>query len=143
AYADKVNEHFDAQKPWELAKDPARRDELHRVCSDCIAGFYRMTIFLKPVLPALAKAVEDWLGTPNLAWSDLARKPTSITRKRIGTYAHLMNRIDPAQIDALLEGPKAAVQTTPDAKASPAATTAAAATNHMISIDDFTKVDLR
>ena len=25
SYADKVNEYFDSQKPWELAKDPSRR----------------------------------------------------------------------------------------------------------------------
>src|SRR6185436_10927212 len=71
SYADKVNEYFDAQKPWDLAKDPAKRQLLHEVCSECIAAFYRMTIFLKPVLPGVANAVEAWLGTPALAWSDL------------------------------------------------------------------------
>jgi methionyl-tRNA synthetase len=53
-YADKINEYFDAQKPWDLAKDPGRKAELHQVCSECIAGFYRMTVLLKPVLPKLA-----------------------------------------------------------------------------------------
>jgi len=30
--ADFANEHFDRHKPWELAKDAARRGELHAVC---------------------------------------------------------------------------------------------------------------
>ena len=37
-----------------------------------------------------------------LRWDDLPRTATSIR-----PYEHLMARIDPKQIDALLEGPKA------------------------------------
>ena len=80
AYADKVNEYFDAAKPWALAKDPARSDELHDVCSDCVSAFFRMTVMLKPVLPALAARVERWLGTPDLTWDDVARKPRKAGR---------------------------------------------------------------
>ena len=105
-YADKINEHFDAQKPWELAKDTSRHAELHRVCSDCIAAFFRMTILLKPVLPRLAQDVEKWLGTPDLVWADLAAGPGQAGRlpEQLSAYAHLMRRIDPKQIDALIEG---------------------------------------
>ncbi len=81
-YADRINEYFDAQKPWELAKDPARRDALHRVCSECIAGFYRMTIMLKPVLPArrrrgrgLARDPRPRVGRPRRAARALRRLP--------------------------------------------------------------------
>ncbi len=161
-YADKVNEYFDAQKPWDLAKDPAGSERLHRVCSDCIVAFHRMTILLKPVLPELARAVEAWLGTPDLVWADLGtaagnpgRQPTAIA-----PYRHLMARIDARQMDALLEGPKAATAQSPrpaaaagaaevpkaPAAASPPASTApcaAPAAGATISIDDFTRVDLR
>src|SRR6185295_12816802 len=34
--ADRINERFDQAKPWELAKDAARRAELHDVCSDAL-----------------------------------------------------------------------------------------------------------
>src|SRR5262249_38204505 len=144
SYADRVNEFFDAQKPWELAKDPARHAELHRVCSESLAAFYRMTIFLKPVLPNVAQAVESWLGTPALGWKDLSTRP-----ERIGAYRHLMQRIDSKQIDALLEGPKAAIAP-PAATSAKAAANAAPASAHAatekpgtISIDDFAKVELR
>src|SRR5713101_2886651 len=75
SFADRVNEYFDAKKPWTLATDPGRRDELHRVCSECITAFYRMTIMLKPVLPHVAELVEQWLGTTKLIWADLGTKP--------------------------------------------------------------------
>jgi methionyl-tRNA synthetase len=142
-YADKVNEYFDARRPWDLAKDPAQRAELHRVCSDCVAAFHRMTILLKPVLPSLAQAVEAWLGVAPLAWTDLGTRP-----ERIGAYRHLMARIDAKQIDALLEGPKAAAapaaatRTPKSTDATPAAA-AAEAPPGRISIDEFAKVELR
>jgi methionyl-tRNA synthetase len=153
-YADTINEYFDAQKPWDLAKDPARRAELHRVCSDCIAGFHRMTIMLKPVLPGVASAVEAWLGTPDLAWGDLRGGPEAPGRRprQITPYRHLMARIDAGQMEALLEGPKAAAGPSPQpapapgAGGKPAATSASSASavaGAPISIDDFAKVDLR
>jgi methionyl-tRNA synthetase len=141
-YADKVNEYFDARRPWDLAKDPAKRAELHRVCSECVAAFHRMTILLKPVLPSLAQAVEAWLGVPPLAWKDLGTRP-----ERIGPYRHLMARIDAKQIDALLEGPKAAAapaaatRTPKSTDATPAAATEAPPGR--ISIDEFARVELR
>jgi methionyl-tRNA synthetase len=145
SYADRVNEYFDAKKPWTLATNPGRRDELHRVCSECITAFYRMTIMLKPVLPHVAELVEQWLGTPKLTWADLGTKPerTGRTPSQVAVFKHLLNRIDPKQIDALLEGPKAAVppapQPSPTAKpgASPSIDAA------QITIDDFAKIELR
>ena len=95
---------------------------MHRVCSECIAGFYRMTILLKPVLPKLAGAVEAWLGIPDLAWSDLGTTPGQAGRqpREVTAYKHLMARIDNKQMDALLEGPKAAVVPPPQVPLSPA-----------------------
>jgi len=145
AFADRVNEYFDAKKPWTLATDPGRRDELHRVCSECITAFYRMTIMLKPVLPHLAELVEQWLGTPKLTWADLGTEPegTGRTPSQVAVFKHLLNRIDPKQIDALLEGPQAAVlpapQPSPTAKAGASPSIDAA----QITIDDFAKIDLR
>jgi len=138
AYADQVNQYFDAEKPWELSKrSTAPGDRLHRVCSDCIAGFYRITIFLKPVLPHLANQVERWLGTPGLSWSDLGAKPEEAGRKPelVAAYSHLMNRIDPKQVEVLLEGP-------PSSATKPQKSGAEAGPS-TISIDDFARVDLR
>ncbi len=142
-FADRVNEYFDRQEALGLWRsDPARRQELQQVCSECITAFYRMTIMLKPVLPRAAALVEQWLGTPDLRWADLSTKPESLGRTplRVAAYKHLLNRIDPKQIDALIEGPKAGGRA-----ASPGAVAAApvATCCATISIDDFTKIDLR
>ncbi|HVO90097.1 MAG TPA: methionine--tRNA ligase [Casimicrobiaceae bacterium] len=127
-YADRINEYFDANKPWELAKDPTRHAQLHAVCSTSISAFFKMTVMLKPVLPTLAERVEKWLGTPDLMWDDLGRKPQAIGRTpaQIGAYEHLMKRIDPRQVDALLEGPKSA-SPAPSAAPAPQGTASAAA----------------
>jgi methionyl-tRNA synthetase len=145
SYADQINEYFDAQKPWELAKGPiAPGDKLHKVCSDCMAAFYRLTIFLKPVLPAVAEKIERWLDTPNLAWADLGTKPQAVARdpQPIAAYSHLMTRIDPRQIDALLEGPRAVAPASPQPSPARAEGEGRAAVP-TISIDDFSRVDLR
>ncbi len=126
--ADQINRYFDEKQPWALAKDPAKRDELHRVVSDCIVGFKNLSVFLAPILPATTRAAADFLGYGRaLAWEDLHVDPA-----RIGEYRHLMGRIDPKQIDALFEPPKPA-----------AAPAQAKETGVTITIDDFTKVDLR
>jgi methionyl-tRNA synthetase len=96
-----------------------------------------LTIYLKPVLPALASAAEEFLKAGDLQWKDAAHcLPEAHV---IGPYKHLMSRIDPTQIDALLEGPKAAAAPSPQ----PSPATGEGAKPDTISIDDFSKVDLR
>jgi len=129
--ADQINRYFDEKQPWTLAKDPAKRGELHRVVSECIVGFKNLSVFLAPILPATTRAAADFLGFGRpLVWSDLHVVPS-----RVGEYRHLMARIDPAQIDALFEAPK------PPAPSPKSA--AASAEDGTITIDDFSKVDLR
>ena len=140
--ADQTNQYFDNAKPWELARDPARAAGALAVSSDCLEDFRVLTVLMKPVLPALAAKAEAFLNLPPQTWADIARPLPD--GHRINDYAHLMNRIDPKQIDALIDGPAGAPAPQPAAPAAPPAATApspsAAGT---ISIDDFTKVDLR
>ncbi len=134
--ADHINRYFDEKQPWLLAKDPSQRDALHRVCSDCIVGFRNLSVFLSPILPATTRKAADFLGLGRpLGWADLDADLT-----RIGHYEHLMTRIDPKQIDALLAPEPAPVQAKP---APVAAAAPAAAPGGTISIDDFAKVELR
>jgi len=136
--ADKVNERFDQARPWELAKDPARRNDLQDVCTEALAAFRALTYYLAPVLPDVARRVATMFGLPwPLKWSDVEEAATAIK-----PYEHLMARIDPKQIDALIEGPKSAVAPPPVSTAPPAAMPAASAAN-TISIDDFSRVELR
>jgi methionyl-tRNA synthetase len=140
--ADKVNERFDQAKPWELAKDPDRREELQDVCSDALNAFRALTYYLAPVLPDLADRAASLFGVaPPVRWRDIER-----TAESIKPFKHLMARIDSKRVDVLLEGPKAAAG--PDVSAAPAPVTAGsgqggAAAQATISIDDFSKIELR
>ena len=140
ATADRFNEAFDQAKPWLLAKDKARRAELQSICSRALFGFKYLTVTLAPILPALASQVARQLYglDRDFVWADALEPPT-----RIAPFAHLMARIDPAQVDALIEGPKPASAAKPTAVAASVAPPAAAGAPGTISIDDFTKVDLR
>jgi methionyl-tRNA synthetase len=149
--ADAVNAYVDTAKPWDQAKDPANGVALHETCSVSIEAFRLLSLALKPVLPKLAEAVEGFLGIEPLVWAD-ASVPLSSTRP-INAYKHLMTRVDPKQIEALLAANRDSLQATPeaaapaDAKGKSKAAKAAAAdkdeTPGVISIDDFAKIDLR
>jgi len=131
--ADRVNEYVDQHKPWDLAKQPGQEAALHDVCTVCIEAFRLLTVFLKPVLPALAAQVEAFLKIEPLQWADAAR---AIGGHTIGEYKHLMQRADPKQLDALLA--------IPAASAAPAASAPGGeALAPEIGIADFAKVDLR
>jgi methionyl-tRNA synthetase len=129
ALADRVNAFVDLHKPWELAKQPGQDAVLHDVCTVCIEAFRLLTIYLKPVLPALAAQVETFLNVAPMDFGDASR---SLGAHRIGEYRHLMQRVDPKQVDALFEPPPAV---TPPPGGEPLAAE--------IGIDDFAKVDLR
>ena len=132
ALADRVNEFVDQRKPWELAKQEGTDTVLHDVCSTCIEAFRVLTIYLKPVLPALAAQVEAFLQIAPLEWADSAR---ALGRHNIALYTHLMQRVDPKLLDALLEPPPAPVIALPPPGGEAVAT--------QISADEFFKVDLR
>jgi methionyl-tRNA synthetase len=136
ALADEVNAYVDANKPWELAKQEGQDVRLQEVCTVLLNAFRLLTIYLKPVLPKLAEGVESFLGVAPLTWADAG---SLLLGKTINTYQHLMQRIDPALIDKLIEANKQNMQAT-------ANTPAAAAHEPLadtIKIDDFAKVDLR
>ena len=134
--ADRVNEYVDQHKPWELAKaagqDAAKSAALHDVCSVCIEAFRLLTIYLKPILPALALQVEAFLQVAPLQFADAER---ALGQHHIAPYQHLMQRVDAAKLDALLAPPE------PEAVALPAPGGEAIADE--IGMADFSKIDLR
>ena len=72
--ADRVNERFDQAKPWEVAKDPARREELQDVCTDALNAFRALTYYLAPVLPGVADRVAAMFGLPTpFGWAMTSR----------------------------------------------------------------------
>ena len=131
--ADRVNEYVDRVKPWELARQPGMDAALHDACTVCLEAFRVLTIYLKPVLPALAAKVEAFLQVPPLQWADAQR---SMGAHTVGAWQHLMQRVDPARVEALFEPPAA-----PAVPAAPLPGGEAIADE--IAIGDFAKIDLR
>ncbi|MGI9217946.1 MAG: methionine--tRNA ligase [Hydrogenophaga sp.] len=131
--ADEVNRFVDEYKPWELAKKDDMQDLLWEVCTICIEAFRLISLYLKPVLPALAANVEAFLKIQPLTFADADRLLGA--GHTIGAYQHLMQRVDIAQLDALFEPPPAPEEP----KVIPGGEEIAPT----ISIDDFAKVDLR
>jgi methionyl-tRNA synthetase len=137
--ADKVNAYVDANKPWELAKKEGMESRLHDVCTVCIEAFRLITIYLKPVLPHLAAGVEQFLKVAPFTVQDAATQLGA--GHAIGDYAHLMQRVDIKQLEALFEPPADVLIVSPAIKS--VVKTAPEATSEVITIDDFAKIDLR
>ncbi|HWD37040.1 MAG TPA: methionine--tRNA ligase subunit beta, partial [Casimicrobiaceae bacterium] len=146
--ADRINEAFDAAQPWVLAKDPLQRDRLQTVCSQALHGFQSLTVMLAPVLPDVASRVaHELFGLDrDFVWSDAWKEPS-----RVRPFKHLMTRVDPKQIDALLgieDGAPAPTPSSPggrEGQGKPTAKTegSSGAATSQIDISDFAKVDLR
>ena len=97
--ADKVNQYIDAQKPWVLAKEEGRQDEVQAICTMGINLFRVLMIYLKPVLPMMAQAAEEFLQIEPLTWSAVANP---LVNHKINTFQPLMVRVDPEKIKAML-----------------------------------------
>ena len=145
--ADQVNEYIAQTAPWALAKDPARRTELHIVLSTALQAFANIAGVLKPILPATVSKAEQYLGIE----LKLDTR-TELEGRTIATpYAPLFTRIDPKHIQAMIDASKdtlAAPAPQPAAKkteAKPVKKEEAPATDAggTIGIDDFAKLDLR
>jgi methionyl-tRNA synthetase len=129
--ADRINASFDAAKPWVLAKDETKRSELQDICSRTLHGFKLLSVLLAPVLPDLSDRVakELFLLDRSFSWEDASTLPSCVA-----TYQHLMQRVDVKQLDALFETTEPVV---------PALIPGGEDIAPTISIDDFSKIDLR
>jgi methionyl-tRNA synthetase len=99
--ADLVNGFVDSNKPWEIAKDPSKEQELQTICSITLEAFRRLTLYLKPVVPNVAAGVEKFFNIAPMSWDDMNKSLSS--KQAINPYQHLMTRIDPVMIEKLVE----------------------------------------
>ncbi len=153
--ADRANEYIAESAPWALAKDAARRDELHVVLSTGINLFRAIACALKPVLPATIAQAEAFLALPGTTFAAFDDIGGHLGNHTVRSYQPLATRVDPKQVAAMIEAskdslatptatPAAAIETrkmkTLPAGAAPAGDKPAPA---VVSIDDFAKLDLR
>ncbi len=161
--ADRANAYVDQQKPWTIAKDPAQAQKLQDVCTVVLNLYRQIIVYLAPVLPELAEKTRTLLGAPLAHWDE---SQTPQTGTPVAEFQHLMKRIDPKDIQAMIddskEAPQPAVSQATDAPAiatDKMQATASAAGDHpsgdgpepllneplapQCSIEDFQKIDLR
>ena len=163
AVADGVNALIAERAPWVLAKDESKRAELHAIVSLGISLFRLLAAWLKPVIPVLAQASEDFLGASIQSFDDVAQPLPA--GHRINAFAALATRVDPKQVEAMIEAsrdtlapapaaqPKAAKaanakapvpQTQPTVPPpSPESRVPSPGSSDPITIDQFTAIDLR
>jgi len=142
--ADKANQYVDSQKPWALAKDPAKAAEVLAVCTQGINLFRVLMSYLAPVLPQMAEKAGKFLRAPFADWNTIA-KPLLGTA--IEAYEPLATRLDPKVVAQLVVSAAPAPEKTETKPAKQAKTvtekTAPAADNGLVNINDFAKLDLR
>lgn len=100
-HVDNINIYIDLNKPWELAKYSEQNSLLHFVCSASLEAFRILTIYLKPVLPQLAKQVEIFLKIAPLTWLDVNKALQN--GHVINIYHHLIQRVNSKLLDKLFE----------------------------------------
>ena len=101
--ADKANQYIDDKKPWQLAKEEGKEQEVHEITSLAINLFRVLMTYLKPVLPEMAKQSEVFLNIDSLNWGDVK---SPLTSHQINKFKPLMTRIEDDQIEAMIESSK-------------------------------------
>ena len=102
ALADRANQYIDEKKPWVLAKEEGREQDVQDACSVGINCFRILMTYLKPVLPVMAEKSEAFLGLP-LDWTDLK---APLEEHTINKFSPLIQRIDPDAVAAMVDASK-------------------------------------
>ena len=113
--------------------------------------FRQITIYLSPVLPKLAADTGALLNDPITSWD---QSQTPLTGTAVNKFQHLIQRVEPDKVQAMIDDSKEEAAAEAPASASQADETAAKFADSAqpladepmaeeCTIDDFVKVDLR
>jgi len=143
---DRANKFIENAAPWTLKNDPARKADLQNICTIGLNLFRQIVVYLAPVLPKLKSQVEKLLNCKIDCWEQSAEH---LLGTKVSAYKHLMTRVEKKSIDRILADSKEAptIQSTTMQSAqtedSGKPLTEEPLVAERISIDDFTKIDLR
>ena len=135
AIADEANRYIDDKKPWEIARDEGRREELQAVLTTGINLFKTLMVYLKPILPRTAEKAEMFLAVAPLTWADAGRP---LLDHEIRHYEPLTRRVDEKGIADMIEASK---EGAPEEKKP--SRLAENPIEAPIGIGEFSKIDLR
>ena len=141
ALADLANQYINDRKPWIIAKDESRADELQAVCTQGLNLFRMLMTWLAPVVPELARRSGEFLRHPLATGCALDQLTEPLLNHQIGPFVRLLDRIALDDANAMMEdtqlmneneGTPSAAKHLQDDPISPE-----------ITIDEFAKIDLR
>ena len=99
--ADAANEFFDKRQPWLTCKTDA---ELTRATLTATLNVFRvLAIYLKPILPSYSEKAARLFGENAWKWEDSQKTLENIA---LGKYEYLATRIQPEQVEAMVEAAK-------------------------------------
>jgi methionyl-tRNA synthetase len=127
--ADEANRYIDDKKPWVMIRDDDRANEVQAVCTQGLNMFRSLMVYLTPVIPAIAEKSRELFNEDAWTWSSAG---APLVSHKIDDFKPLLSRVEPAQVEKMVEQSR-------DSEA----TAASAPDSGEITIDDFTKVDLR
>ena len=162
ALADRANEYIDREEPWKLKKQPEKAEVLRDVCTVALNLYRQLVVYLAPVLPKLAEQSAKLLSA---SFDSFEAASTPLVGSAVGEFEHLMQRVDPKKLEAVVAATRDAATDASAAKAAAAGNAApvpavanvtsgeppvddgAALASEPLaaecSFDDFAKVDLR
>ena len=137
--ADKANQYINDKQPWVIAKTDKQSLELQQICSTGINAFRLLIAYLKPVLPSMAKKVEEFLGINPLCWADI---DILLTDHSINKFTPLMTRVESDRVQAMVAATQQEYEGQQQAEAK-TMNNDNSGFEQEIEFDDFIKVDLR
>ena len=98
-WADETNQYIDAQQPWKKARDPEQAHLVQAICSTGVNAFRNLIVYLKPILPELARSSEAFLQLPEQRFADVQ---SPLLDHKLAPFSALITRIDAKSINKLL-----------------------------------------
>ena len=144
--ADQANPYVESSEPWKLNKDPDRQEDLRDVCTVALNLFRQLAIYLSPVLPQLTAKAAELFGEPITSW-DQSQKP--LVGTSINKFKHMLKRVEESDVQKVIA---ASLEEAPaTANAAHGGSQQSDSSQPLIdeplcdeiSIEDFTKIDLR
>ncbi|MFW2403778.1 MAG: methionine--tRNA ligase [Gammaproteobacteria bacterium] len=133
--ADRANQYIDSHKPWQLAKDESELPRVQLICTQGLNLFRVLTTYLKPVLPAVTAAAEEFLNGGELNWDS---RTTPLLGQKILKFKPLLTRLEQESVENMIEKTRAAA-----GEQAEAAETEPSKDDATIDIDQFLEIDLR
>ena len=141
AFADQANQYLNEQQPWIVAKESGQDAKLQQICTQGLNLFRLLMIWLSPVVPELAARSAAFLGCPLTTIGTWQTLQQPLLDQPINEFKRLLDRIEPKDVEAMLE--ESASQTGSTANSTTSQHLADEPLASDISIDDFSKIDLR